>query len=77
MADVEAQLQSDIEAAKAEVNQAKSALEKAKAKESDKATDMFANDNALNKPGQLFDNSDMPEAETAKMIEEFIKRVEK
>lgn len=60
IANVIAQLQQEIGEAVNEQNKARSELEKAMARESERATDMFGNDNALNQPGQLFDNSDMP-----------------
>ena len=58
--DTIAQLQREIGEAIDEQNKATSELQKAMARESERATDMFGNDNALNQPGQLFDNSDMP-----------------
>ena len=54
------QLQQEIDAAVKERDKAASALEKARAKESDKATDMFSDDNAFKQEGQLFDSSEMP-----------------
>ena len=58
--DVLEQLQQEIDAAVKERDKAASALEKARAEESDKATDLFSDDNAFKEEGQLFDSSDMP-----------------
>ena len=69
VADVEKKLSEDIKAAEEEVRKAKSALEKAQVKESDKATDLYANDNAFNKDGQIFDNSEMPVDQTIEGVE--------
>lgn len=60
VANVLAQLQQEIGDAVNERNKARSELQKAQARESERATDLFGNDNALNQEGQLFDNSDMP-----------------
>lgn len=69
IAGIDAQLQQEISAASNEVNNARSALEKAQVRESDRATDMFGNDNAFNEAGQLFDNSDMPTDQSAEGVE--------
>ena len=63
------QLQQEIQSAIEEQNKARSELEKAMARESERATDMFGNDNALNQPGQLFDNSDMPIDQSVEGVE--------
>jgi hypothetical protein len=60
ISDINEQLQKEIDAAIKERDKAASDLQKAKAKESERATDLFADDNAFNQEGQLFDNSDMP-----------------
>lgn len=60
ISDVEKKLAEEIKAAEDEVRKAKSALEKAQAKESDKATDMFSDDQAFKEKDQLFDFEDMP-----------------
>ena len=59
IADVMAQLQQDIDAAIKERDKAASDLQKAQAKESDRATDMFSDDEAFQEPGQLFSFDDM------------------
>lgn len=59
VADVEDKLNAEIEAAKKDVQKAKSDLEKAKAKESDRATDVFSDDPAFEKPDQLFSFDEM------------------
>lgn len=59
IAGVEKNLDAEIKAAEEEVRKAKSALEKAKASESDKATDMFSDDEAFEKPDQLFSFDEM------------------
>lgn len=69
IADVHAQLQQEIQGAINEQNKARSELQKAQARESERATDLFGNDNALNQPGQLFDNSDMPVDQSMEGVE--------
>jgi len=59
VSDVEAKLAEEIKAAEEEVKKAKSTYEKARAKESDKATDMFSDDKAFEKPDQLFSFDEM------------------
>lgn len=59
IADVMAQLQQEIDAAIKERDKAASDLQKAQAKESDRATDMFSDDEAFQEPGQLFSFDDM------------------
>ena len=59
IADVIAQLQQEIDAAIKERDKAASDLQKAQAKESDRATDMFSDDEAFQEPGQLFSFDDM------------------
>lgn len=63
------QLQREIQTAVDEQNKARSELQKAQARESERATDLFGNDNALNQPGQLFDNSDMPVDQSKEGVE--------
>lgn len=59
VADVEAQLNGDIEAAAEDVRKARAALERAQAKESDRATDMFSDDEAFEAPDQIFSFDEM------------------
>ena len=59
VADVEAKLAEEIKQAKEEVRKAKSAYDKARNKESERATDMFSDDKAFEEPGQLFSFDDM------------------
>ena len=68
VADVTRKLQEDIDAAIKARNKAASDLQKARAKESDRATDLFGNDNAFNQQGQLFDNSEMPVDQSAEGV---------
>lgn len=68
VADVTRKLQEDIDAAIKARNKAASDLQKARAKESDRATDLFGNDNAFNQEGQLFDNSEMPVDQSAEGV---------
>lgn len=60
ISDVEKKLASEIKEAEERVRKAKSDLEKARARESDKATDMFSDDNAFKEEGQLFESEEMP-----------------
>lgn len=59
IADVLAQLQQEIQGAIDEQNKARSELQKAQARESERATDMFSDDEAFEEPGQLFSFDDM------------------
>ncbi|MBQ8949153.1 MAG: strawberry notch C-terminal domain-containing protein [Prevotella sp.] len=59
VADVLAQLQQEIQGAIDEQNKARSELQKAQARESERATDMFSDDEAFEEPGQLFSFDDM------------------
>lgn len=59
ISDVEARLAEDIKAKEEEVRKAKADLEKAKARESDKATDIFANDETFREEDQIFSSEEM------------------
>jgi len=59
IADVMAQLQQEIDAAIKARDKAANDLQKAQAKESDRATDMFSDDEEFQEPGQLFSFDDM------------------
>lgn len=59
ISDVEAKLAEDIKAKEEEVRKAKADLEKAKARESDKATDIFANDDTFREEDQIFSSEEM------------------
>ncbi len=60
ISDVEKKLADEIKVAEENVRKAKSELEKARAKESDKATDMFSDDETRREDGQLFGFDEMP-----------------
>lgn len=53
------QLQQEIQTAVEDVDKARADLEKAKAKESDRATDMFANDETFAEPDAIFSQEEM------------------
>ena len=53
------QLQQEIAEAVEDVNKARAELEKARTKESDRATDMFANDEAFAEPDAIFSQEEM------------------
>jgi hypothetical protein len=59
VADVMAQLQQEIDAAIKARDKAANDLQKAQAKESDRATDMFSDDEAFQEPDQLFSFDEM------------------
>ena len=59
IANVIAQLQQEIGDAVEDANKARAELEKARAKESDRATDMFANDQTFAEPDAIFSQEEM------------------
>lgn len=59
IANVLAQLQQEIGDAVEDANKARAELEKARAKESDRATDMFANDQTFAEPDAIFSQEEM------------------
>lgn len=69
VSDIEQKLAEEIKAAEDEVRKAKSELEKARTKESDKATDMFANDKAFEAEDQIFSSGEMGLDTTAEGVE--------
>ena len=69
VSDIEQKLAEEIKAAEDEVRTAKSELEKARTKESDKATDMFANDKAFEAEDQIFSSDEMGLDTTAEGVE--------
>lgn len=60
IADVEQELNGEIFAQQLKTGAAKQRYDQKRSEESERATDLFGDDNTLNQPGQLFDNSDMP-----------------